>query len=75
MITLAEDALPTAIVRMKKNTMNIAAPVHPHKVVFPEEMDVRALHQPGSRGQWEKVPGQPCQSKMVVVEFQFERSR
>ena len=69
MITLAEDALLTAIVRMKKNTMKYRHSLYtPDKVVC-KEMDVCALYQSAVRGQWEKVPGQPYQSKTVVVEL------
>jgi len=69
MIAMADDALLTPIVRMKKNTMKYRHSLHlPDKVVC-TDMDVCALYQSAVRGQWEKIPGQPYQSKTVVVDL------
>lgn len=69
MIAMADDALLTAIVRMKKNKMKYRHSLHlPAKVVC-KEMDLRALYQSAVRGQWAKVAGQPYQSKTVVVDL------
>ena len=69
MIAMADDALLTAIVRMKKNKMKYRhSLVMPDKVVC-REMDVGALYQSAVRGQWERVAGQPYQSKTVVVDL------
>jgi SRSO17 transposase len=69
MIAMAEEALLTAIVRMKKSKMKYRHSLHlPDKVIC-KEMDVCALYQSAVRGQWEKVAGQPYQSKTVVVEL------
>ena len=69
MIAMAENALLTPIVRMKKNTMKYRHSLRlPDKVVC-TEMDVRALYQSAVRGQWEKIPAQPYQSKTVVVDL------
>ena len=69
MIAMAEDALLTAVLRMKKNKMKYRHSLHlPDKVVC-KEMDVCALYQSAVRGQWEKVAGQPYQSKTVVVDL------
>lgn len=69
MIAMAEDALLTAVVRMKKNTMKYRHSLHlPDKVVC-KEMDVCALYQSAVRGQWEKIAGQPYQSKTLVVDL------
>lgn len=69
MIAMAQDALLIPIVRMKKNSMKYRHTLHlPDKVVC-TEMDVRALYQSAVRGQWEKIPGQPYQSKTVVVDL------
>lgn len=69
MIAMAEDALLTAIVRMKKNKMKYRHSLcMPDKVVC-KEMDVCALYQSAVRGHWEKVAGQPYQSKTVVVDL------
>lgn len=69
MIAMADDALLTAIMRMKKNKMK-----YRHSLVMPEkvvckEMDLCALYQSAVRGQWEKVADQPYQSKTVVVDL------
>ena len=69
MIAMADDALLTTIVRMKKNKMKYRHSLHlPDKVVC-KEMDLCALYQSAVRGQWEKVAGQPYQSKTVVVDL------
>jgi SRSO17 transposase len=69
MIAMAEDALLTSIVRMKKNKMKYRHSLYtPDKVVC-REMDLCALYQSAVRGQWEKVQGQPYQSKTVVVDL------
>jgi SRSO17 transposase len=69
MIAMADDALLTSIVRMKKNKMKYRHSLHmPDKVVC-KEMDLCALYQSAVRGQWEKIPGQPYQSKTVVVDL------
>ena len=69
MIAMAEDALLTAVVRMKKNKMKYRHNLYmPDKVVC-KEMDVCALYQSAVRGQWEKVAGQAYQSKTVVVDL------
>ena len=75
MLAIAEDALLTAVVRMKKNKMkyrcsqNIAG-----KVVY-KEMDLATMYQSEVRKQWEKVPGQPYQSKSIVVELNLNDAK
>lgn len=69
MIAMAQDALLTPIVRMKKSTMK-----YRHSLCLPDkvvrtEMDVHALYRSAVRGQWEKIPGQNYQSKTIVVEL------
>ena len=69
MIAMADDALLTPIVRMKKNTMKYRHRLYtPDKVVC-RDMDLCALYKSAVRGQWEKVAGQPYQSKTVVMEL------
>lgn len=71
MIAMADDALLTPIVRMKKNTMKYRHLLYtPDKVVC-RDMDLCALYKSAVRGQWEKVAGQPYQSKTVVVELKI----
>jgi SRSO17 transposase len=75
MIAMAEDALLTPIVRMKKNTMKYRHSLYlPDKVVC-KEMDVRALYQGAVRGQWEKVAGQPYQSRTIVVDLNLNDAK
>ena len=72
MIAMAEGALLTPIVRMKKNTMKYRHRLYmPDKVdkVVCRDMDLCDLYQSAVRGQWEKVAGQPYQSKTVVVDL------
>ncbi len=69
MITMAEDALLTAIVRMKNNKMKYRhSRSTPDKVVY-QELDLAGLYQSAVRGQWGKIPGQNYQSKTVVVDL------
>lgn len=69
MIAMAEDALLTAIVRMKKSKMKYRHSLHMPDKVICQDMDLCALYQSAVRGQWEKVAGQPYQSKTVVVDL------
>lgn len=69
MIAMADDALLTAIVRMKKNKMKYRHSVYALDKVVCREMDVCALYQSAVRGQWETVAGQPYQSKTMVVDL------
>jgi SRSO17 transposase len=69
MIALAEDALLTPIVRMKKNKMKYRHSLYMPDKVICKEMDLCALYQSAVRGQWEKIPGQNYQSKTVVVDL------
>lgn len=75
MIAMADDALLTPIVRMKKNKMKYRHSLYlPDKVIC-QEMDLCALYQSAVRGQWEKVAGQPYQSKTVVVDLNLNDSK
>ena len=75
MLAIAEDALLTAIVRMKKNKMKYRLSLYtPDKVIY-KEMDLATMYQSEVRKQWEKVPGQPYQSKTVVVELNLNDSK
>jgi SRSO17 transposase len=68
-IAMADDALLTPIVRMKRTKMKYRhSLVMPDKVVC-KEMDLCALYQSAVRGRWEKVAEQPYQSKTVVVDL------
>jgi SRSO17 transposase len=69
MIAMADDALLISIVRMKKNKMKYRHSLHMPDKVICKEMDLCALYQSAVRGQWEKIPGQPYQSKTVVVDL------
>jgi SRSO17 transposase len=69
MIAMTVDAGLTALLRMKKNTMKYRHSLHtPDKVIY-KDMDLCALYQSAVRGQWEKIAGQPYQSKTVVVDL------
>ena len=75
MIALAEDALLTAIVRMKKSKMKYCHSLQKlDKVIF-SDMDLRTLYQSKVRGKWEKIPGQPYQSKTIVVELNLQTDK
>lgn len=69
MIGIAEDALLTPILRMKKNKMKYRRIQRKEEQVIYRDMDVSALYQSAVRAQWEKIPGQPYQSKTVDVEL------
>ena len=69
MIKTAEDALLVAIVRMKKNKMKYRFSQLEEGKIIGRDMDVNALFQSAVRGQWEKIAGQPYQSKTLDVEL------
>ena len=69
MIKTAEDALLVAIVRMKKNKMNYRFSQLKEGRIICRDMDVNALYQSAVRRQWEKISGQPYQSKTLDVEL------
>lgn len=75
MIAIAEDALLTPIVRMKKNTMKYRYRQITGGQVICREMDVSALYRDAVRGRWVKVPGQLHQSKTVDVELNLNESK
>ena len=75
MLAIAEDALLTAVVRMKKNTMKYRHSQYtPDKIVY-KEMDLATMYRSEVRKQWEKVPGQPYQSKTIVVELNLKDAK
>ena len=75
MLAIAEDALLTAVVRMKKNKMKYRHSQYtPDKIVY-KEMDLATMYRSEVRKQWEKVPGQPYQSKTIVVELNLNDSK
>jgi SRSO17 transposase len=69
MIKMADDALLTPIVRMKKNTMKYRLIQQKEGKAICRDLDLNALHQSVVRCQWEKIPGQPYQSKTLDVEL------
>lgn len=69
MIKTAHDALLTPIVRMKKNKMKYRLSQFKEGKVVCRDMDADSLFQSNVRGQWEKIPGQPYQSKTLDVEL------
>jgi SRSO17 transposase len=74
MIGIAEDASLIPIVRMKKNKMKYRHQcIEEGKTVY-REMDLSALYRCAVRGEWEKVPGQPYQSKSLDVELNLNES-
>jgi hypothetical protein len=68
-IKTAEDALLTPIVRMKKNNIKYRFSQLKEGKVICRDMEVNALFQSAVRGQWEKIPGQPYQSKTLDVKL------
>jgi SRSO17 transposase len=75
MLAIAEDALLTAIVRMKKNKMKYRCTQYTSGKVVYKEMDLQTIYKSEVRKQWEKVPGQPYQSKTVVVELNLNDTK
>ena len=69
MIKMAEDALLTPIVRMKKNKMKYRLSQGKEGNATNRDRDLNALYQSAVRCQWEKIPGQPYQSKILDVEL------
>jgi hypothetical protein len=69
MIRMAEEALLTPILRMKKNTMKYRLTEVKESRITHKELDVNALYQSQVRCRWEKIPGLPYQSKVLDVEL------
>jgi SRSO17 transposase len=69
MIRIADEALLTPILRMKKNAMKYRLPPAVQGQSLPREVDVKALYRSSIRGQWGKIPGQPYQAKALDVEL------
>jgi hypothetical protein len=69
MIGIAQDALLVPIVRMKKSKMKYRYTSIKEGKRVCREMDLNALYQFAVRGEWEKIPGQPYQSKTLDVEL------
>ena len=75
MIGIAEDALLTPILRMKKNTMKYRLSELKEGKVTCRDLDVNALFQTAVRGQWENISGQPYQSKTLDVELNLNDTK
>ena len=75
MIAIAQDALLTPIVRMKKNTLKYRIREISGGQVSYREMDVCAVYRQAVRGCWVKVPGQHYQSKTVDVELNLNEPK
>lgn len=69
MIKTAEDAVLTAIVRMKKNKMKYRLSQLKDGKLICRDMDAASLFQSAVRGQWENISGQPYQSKTLDVKL------
>lgn len=75
MIGVAQDALLVPIFRMKKNLMKYRyTPVSAAQQCEPVELDVCALYQCAVRKQWDKMPGQPYESKVLDVDLNLNES-
>jgi SRSO17 transposase len=74
MMRVAEDALVTAVLRMKKNKMKYRLSTVKNGKVVIKQYNAEQLYKYAVRGQWKKTPGQPYQSKAVDVELNLASS-
>ena len=69
MIRLCQETDLTAIVRMKKSKLKYRVSTYTHGKLIKREMDIKALYQHSIHKQWQKIPGQKYQAKVVDVEI------
>ena len=74
MLRIADAALLTPILRMKKNTMKYRLTRFRQEQATHRDVDVKSLYQTCIRGQWERIPGQPYQAKALNVELNLSSS-
>jgi len=75
MIRVADEACLTPILRMKKNKMKYRLREWKDgKSVF-QEFNVKALYRLCVRKQWQKIPGQPYQVKVLDVELNLSEKK
>jgi len=74
MIRIAEEALVTPILRMKKNKMKYRLTIFQNGHEVSKEYDAKELYRYAIRGQWQKTPGQPYLSKALDVELNLASS-
>ena len=73
MIQMTEKQLLTPILRMKKSKMKYRLTEYKAGGNICREMDVKALYQSCIRGQWQKIAGQPYQTKALNVELNLNK--
>jgi SRSO17 transposase len=67
MIRIADEALLTPILRMKKNAMHYRLTTFQQGQAVHRDLAVKALYQACIRGRWDNIAGQPYQAKAVDV--------
>ena len=69
MIRLCQETALTALLRMKKSKLKDRVSDYINGEIIKRDMDVKALYKHSVRKQWEKIPGQKYQAKVVNVEL------
>lgn len=75
MIRLCQETDLTAILRMKKSKLKYQIREYTNGKIVRREMDVKALYKHGVRKQWQAIPGQRYQAKVVDVEINLAETR
>jgi len=72
MISMAEALFLIPIYRMKKNTMKYRLTEYRAGKLIRRDMDLNAFFRHSIRGQWQKITGQPYQTKALDVELDLQ---
>ncbi len=75
MIRLCQETDLIAILRMKKSKLKYRVSKYTNGKIVKREMDVKALYQHSVRKQWQAIPGQRYQAKVVDVEINLAETR
>jgi SRSO17 transposase len=69
MIRLCQNTALTAILRMKKSKLKYSISEYINGEIIQHDMDVKALYKHNVRKQWQKIPSQKYQAKVIDVEL------
>jgi len=74
MLRTAEELSITSIVRMKKSKLKYRLTSYKNEKKVVQMLDLRELFQYSVRKNWQKIPGQPYQCKVLDVELNLTNS-
>ncbi|KAF3981058.1 MAG: transposase [Methylococcales symbiont of Hymedesmia sp. n. MRB-2018] len=74
MIRLCQETALTAILRMKKSKLKYRVSETIDDKIIHSDRNIKALYQQSVRKQWQKIPGQKYQAKVVDVELNLAQT-